>query len=178
MAAESSNAKRRKKTRTGKLPGETKTDIMPPIDRDRNGRFIKGAKGKPKGAKNIVTRTGKHNIHAAFERASLMLGLPETFDPMNELIKLVKGEELGAADKAAVYVKMLGYIYPQKRAMEIQLSPGVIPSIAVIAQPDEEGMAAANGLLPPGTLIVPGQPIVINIGGSSEKKESEDEILL
>jgi len=62
--------------------------------------------------------------------------------------------------------------------MDIQLSPGVIPPIAVIAQPDEEGMAAANGLLPPGTSIVPGQPIVINIGGSSEKKESEDEILL
>ena len=146
--------------------------------RDSSGRFTKDYAGKQDGCKNLTTRAGRHNIFAALEFASRELKFKKTFDPLNKLLELIEDEDFPKPDKAHICLQICNFIFPKKRSVDLQLSPGVMPQIAINVTPDEEGIEGAQGLLPPGTSIVPGQPIVINIGGSSEKKESEDEILL
>lgn len=133
-----------------------------------NGKFAKGNPGKPHGTKNRVTKATKFDIWEALEKASQGIGLKECFDPLKELMIAIRDPEIEPADKGHLCAKLLEFLYPKKKAIEVNFDPENMPAIVATIVPDADAAPYVDGLLPPGTPPPPpGTPVVINIGGDA-----------
>lgn len=159
-----------KKTTTKKTTTKKTTQAKNPNPtwHNQNGKFAKGNPGKIPGTKNKVSRSTKLDIWAALERASKSLGYKECFDPLCELLQAIRDPEIEPADKGQLCAKLLEFLYPKKKAIDVNFEPENMPAIVATVVPDADATPYLEGVLPPNTPPpAPGTPVVINIGGNA-----------